>query len=509
MPVPESDSGQNAWARLRCALEELGPVFIKFGQLLSTRRDLLPDEAMGELQKLQDQVPPFPDAEAIAAIETALGQPVERLFARFDRTPLAAASVAQVYTARLHEGDEVVVKVLRPEIEPIVQRDLALLLTGARILERCFPPVRRFHPVEVVTDYQHILLGELDLGQEAANAAQFRRNAEHSGLLYVPDIYWPYCRRNILVMERVYGVPVSAIETMQAAGVDLQELAEVGVEIFFTQVFRDNFFHADMHPGNVMVDIRDPARPRYLSLDCAIAGSLSRSERFLLARQLMAVLDRDYEQIALLLVQAGWVPNTTPIQPFAQALRSVLEPVIEKPLHNIEFGPILMRLFQTARRFDMHALPQFVLLEKTLIHVEGLGRQLYPELDIWTVGRPLLEGWIRDQVGPGALMQLVKRHAPGLIEQAPQLPALAWEALSELKSFNQNQQRILHQHRMQLRQDRLRWLAGLGVIALACLWAIDPEWWPQWNAVPWQAWTLGVLGGVWLLRQGRMPFAGE
>lgn len=485
---------ENAWVRVRLAMESLGPVFIKFGQLLSTRRDLLPDAAITELEKLQDRVPPFPEDQAIALIEAGLKQPVGDAFARFDRTPLASASVAQVHTAQLHSGEEVVVKVIRPDIEPLVDSDLSLLLTAARWLERLIPPARRFHPVRVVSDYRYILQGELDLGQEAANAAQFKRNAERSGLLYVPEVYWPYCRRNIMVMERVYGVPVSAIETMREAGVNLKELAEVGVEIFFTQVFRDNFFHADMHPGNVMVDIRDPQQPRYLSLDCAIAGSLSREERSLLARQLMALLDKDYEQIALLLVEAGWVPRDTPVQAFAQALRGVLEPVVEKPLHNIEFGPILMRLFQTARRFNMQALPQFVLLEKTLIHVEGLGRQLYPELDIWTVGRPLLENWIRDQIGPGALMQTIKRHAPALIEQAPHVPRLALDALTELKQLSTHQDWLFRAHRRALRRDRQWFGLGLGLLTAGLVWGIQPQWGLSVGDIPWLAWLMGGVG---------------
>ena len=504
IPAPRKHFEQyEAWARFRMAMEELGPVFIKFGQLLSTRRDLLPDDAIEELVKLQDQVPPFDETQSVAIIERELKKPVGELFASFEQTPLASASVAQVHCAKLHSGEEVVIKVIRPGIKAIVQRDMALLRTFASWLQKAITETGRFHPVQVVDDYNHIIMGELDLGQEAANAAQFRRNAESSDLLYVPEIHWKYCTSEVMVMERVYGVPISDIEAIKAAGIDLQTMAEVGVEIFFTQVFRDNFFHADMHPGNVLVSLKNPEQPQYLSLDCAIAGSLSRQERFLLARQLMALLDKDYEQIALLLVEAGWVPKHTAIQAFANALRTVLEPVLEKPLNDIEFGPILVRLFQTARRFEMQALPQFVLLEKTLIHVEGLGRQLYPELDIWTVGRPLLEEWIRDQVGPSALMQTLKRNAPALIEQVPHIPKLAWDALNEVKRLGENQEQLLAKLQQQqhnaLRADRAVSTLGFSAIAVALLWGVNPEWVPHLSNIPWQAWGLGVAGAVLLL----------
>ncbi len=497
------------WARARLAMEQLGPVFIKFGQLLSTRHDLLPETAIEDLSNLQDNVPPFSEQAAFDIIERELKAPVARLFGTLERKPLASASVAQVHAGTLPDGREIVVKVIRPGIERVVARDLDLLLTGARWLQRLGPETRRFHPVQVVTDYRHILLGELDLGQEAANGAQFRRNFAGSGLLYVPEIHWQLSTNKVLTMERVYGVPVSDIHSMQAAGVNLEYLSELGVEIFFTQVFRDNFFHADMHPGNVMVDIRDPDNPRYLSLDCAIVGTLSKAERFLLARQLMALLDKDYEQIALLMVEAGWVPPHTRIHEFQNALRTVLEPVLERPLHEIEFGPILIRLFQTARRFEMQALPQFVLLEKTLIHVEGLGRRLYPELDIWAIGRPLLEQWLRDQIGPGAIMQTIKRNGPALIEQIPHIPKLAWDALQEMRTLSKNQQALLQQveeRQLRLRRrDRALTLLGLIGLGLGLLWAVQPQWVPDWSQTPAGAWIVGGIGLGLLLSRLRSP----
>lgn len=502
-----ASTSTHPWARLRMAMEELGPVFIKFGQLLSTRHDLLPEEAIEDLANLQDNVPPFGEQQAIAIIEQELKGSIADLFGNLEQTPLASASVAQVHAGTLKDGREIVVKVIRPGLEKIVERDLALLLTGARWLQKLAPETKRFHPVQVVTDYRHILLGELDLGQEAANSAQFRRNFEDSPLLYVPEIHWNLSTSKVLTMERVYGVPVSDTQSMLEAGVSMEHLSELGVEIFFTQVFRDNFFHADMHPGNVLVNLDDPKNPQYLSLDCAIVGTLNKEERFLLARQLMALLDKDYEQIAILLVEAGWVPPHTKIHEFQNALRTVLEPVLERPLHEIEFGPVLIRLFQTARRFEMQALPQFMLLEKTLIHVEGLGRQLYPELDIWEIGRPLLEQWIRDQIGPNAIMQTVKRNAPALIEQIPHIPKLAWDALNEMRKLSENQQKLLQQveerHLKQLRRDRTLTILGVVGLALGVSWAQNPDWLQSWQQVPLGAWIVGGAGATLLLTRLR------
>ncbi|MEQ9462166.1 MAG: AarF/UbiB family protein, partial [Haliea sp.] len=340
-------------ARLRMALEELGPVFIKFGQLLSTRRDLLPADIADELARLQDKVPPFDEALAAGIIETALGQPITTLFARFEQLPLASASVAQVHGATLHGGEDVVVKVLRPDIRPVITQDLALMYTLARLVQRYLPDGKRLRPVEVVADYELTIFDELDLRREAANASQLRRNFEGSKLVYVPQVYWDFTRSNVMVSERIAGIPVTDVETLEARHTDLKLLAERGVEIFFTQVFRDNFFHADMHPGNIFVDAGDPADPRYIAVDCAIVGSLSDADQYYLARNLLAVFRRDYREVAELHVECGWVPPTTRVQDFESAMRAVCEPVFERPISDISFGQLLIYLFSTARRFDM------------------------------------------------------------------------------------------------------------------------------------------------------------
>lgn len=494
---------EDPWVRLRQALEELGPVYIKFGQLLSTRRDLLNEKAIEELSKLQDQVPPFDENTSVAIIEKDLKGSISTLFAQFETTPLASASIAQVHTAKLHSGEDVVVKVVRPNIESIVRHDVALMQTIAAWIENAVPDLQRFHLLQIVKDYEHIVVGELDMMREAANTCQFRRNFTDSPLLYVPEVYWDFCSTNVLVMERVYGVPISDIEAIKAAGINLETMAEIGVEIFFTQVFGDNFFHADMHPGNVLVSLENPEHPQYISIDNAIVGSLSRDERYLLARQLMALLDKDYEQIALLLIDAGWVPKTIRVKEFEQALRGILEPIVERPLSDIEFGPILIKLFETARRFEMQALPQFLLLEKTLIHVEGLGQQLHPGLDIWTIGRPLLESWIRDQMGPEAIFKAVKRSTPALFEQLPQLPKMAWEALDEMRKLSENQERFLHQletrHLQQVRRDRITLLTGCAAVITGAIWAMRPDLVPELASVPWPAWVLGIGGATILL----------
>ncbi|HET8704940.1 MAG TPA: AarF/UbiB family protein, partial [Pseudomonadales bacterium] len=363
-----------------------------------------------------------------------LKKPISELFAEFDPQPLASASIAQVHTAKLHSGEEVVVKILRPNIEKQVARDMALLKSLARWLERLVPPARRFFPTEVVKDYESTITAELDLGREASNMLQFSRNFKYSPLLYVPKVYPDYTRTRVLVMERIYGVPVTDLKSIEAAGISREVLARRGIEIFFTQVFRDNFFHADMHPGNIFVSLENPDNPQYIALDCAIVGSMDRAEQVLLARQLMAFIQQDYEQLAQLMGEAGWVSKNIRVHEFANALRAVMEPVFEKPLDQIDFGPILIRLFRTARQYDLHALPQFVLLEKTLLHVEGLGRQLYPQLDIWTIGRPMLESWLKEQLGPQAFWRELKRNLPAWLEQMTQLPNLTHRVLNQART---------------------------------------------------------------------------
>ncbi|SDJ32940.1 ubiquinone biosynthesis regulatory protein kinase UbiB [Pseudomonas indica] len=413
---------------LRLALEDLGPIFIKFGQLLSTRRDLLPPDIADELAKLQDQVPPFDPEQSVALIESQLGLKVSEAFARFDSKPLASASVAQVHAAQLKTGEEVVVKVIRPGLKPIIRQDIAWLFLLAKLAERISAEARRLHPVDVVSDYEKTIYDELDLLREAANASQLRRNFEDSPLLYVPQIYWDWCRPKVLVMERIYGIPVTDIATLADQRTDMKLLAERGVEIFFTQVFRDSFFHADMHPGNIFVSTRQPWNPQYIAIDCGIVGSLTPEDQDYLARNLVAFFKRDYRKVAQLHIDSGWVPAETKVNEFEAAIRTVCEPIFEKPLKEISFGQLLLRLFQTARRFNMEIQPQLVLLQKTLLNIEGLGRQLYPDLDLWTTAQPFLERWMRERVSPRSLLQNLQAQ----VEQVPHLAHMTRDLLERM-----------------------------------------------------------------------------
>ncbi|EED34772.1 2-polyprenylphenol 6-hydroxylase [Luminiphilus syltensis NOR5-1B] len=417
--------------RLRRALEDLGPVFIKFGQLLSTRRDLLPDDIARELALLQDTVPPFASDTAQELIESALGSPIDSLFARFDREPLAAASVAQVHSAQLPTGDEVVVKVLRPDILPVINADLKLIKIAARWVAWLMPEGRRLRAREVAADYERTLLDELDLRREAANASQLRRNFLDSDLIMVPAVIWPLTRQTVMVSERIYGVPVTDVDTLRERGVNMRVLAERGVEIFFTQVLRDSFFHADMHPGNIFVDTSNPERPKYIAIDCAIVGQLEQDDLYYLARNLLAIFEQDYRLVARLHVECGWVPPDTPIAEFESAMRALCEPVFERPLGDISFGGMLVSLFRTAGRFDMQVQPQLVLLQKTLLNIEGLGRQLYPELNLWDTAKPFLERWLAERYSPQNLLRRIQQEAPSILETLPQLPDLALSRLRE------------------------------------------------------------------------------
>lgn len=411
--------------RMRQALEDLGPIFIKFGQILSTRRDLLPDDIADELAKLQDAVPPFSGQKARKIIEQAFGHPIEDVLNSFDEKPLASASIAQVHTAELKDGKQVVVKVLRPDIERVIRRDVGLLYIIAGLADRYWKDGRRLRPVEVVRDYEKTILDELDMQREAANAAQLRRNWEGSDILFVPEIYWDYTRTNVLVMERIHGIPVGNIAALKAAGISMEQLGTQGVEIFFTQVFRDNFFHADMHPGNIFVE----PSGRYIAVDFGIVGSLTTEDQRYLAENLLAFFNRDYYRVAELHVESGWVPKGTRVEEFESAIRSVCEPIFNKPLSEISFGHFLLNLFQTARRFDMEVQPQLVLLQKTLLYIEGLGRQLYPELDLWATAKPYLERWMKDQVGPKAFTRKLKKNLPQMTEYAADMPILLHKVL--------------------------------------------------------------------------------
>jgi ubiquinone biosynthesis protein len=410
--------------RIRLALEELGPIFVKFGQAISTRRDLLPPDIADELAKLQDAVPPFPAEQAVEIIEAAYDESVDTVFERFDKEPLAAASIAQVHTAKLKAGHEVIVKVLRPGVQEQIESDLAVLRVLAGLADRYWEHGKRLRPLEIVDEYEHTILDELDLMREAANTAQLKRNFQGSEMLYVPDVYWDYCRPEVLVQERIYGTPISDMEALHEAGTNIQVLAENGVEIFFTQVFRHNFFHADMHPGNIFVITSDPERPKYAAVDFGIVGTLSPEDQRYLAENFLAFFDRDYHRIAKLHLDSGWVPADTRVDQLETAIRTVCEPIFNKPLSEISFARVLMRLFRVAQRFDVEIQPQMILLHKTLFNIEGLGRQLYPQLDLWKTAHPVLKRWMDEQVGGRALLQDLRENLPQFRDAMRELPAI-------------------------------------------------------------------------------------
>ncbi|MGR7922881.1 ubiquinone biosynthesis regulatory protein kinase UbiB [Zobellella denitrificans] len=454
--------------RIRLALESLGPVFIKFGQMLSTRRDLLPPDIAEELALLQDRVPPFDGALARKQIERSLQHPIEALFDDFDERPLASASIAQVHTARLKTGQEIVIKVIRPGIEKVIEADVSLMYSMATLIARLVPErSSRLRPVEVVEEYRKTLLDELNLLREAANAIQLRRNFEGSRTLYVPEIYPSYCHENVLVMERIYGIPVSDIEALEANGTNMKLLAERGVEVFFTQVFRDSFFHADMHPGNIFVSYEHPEDPQWIGIDCGIVGTLNRDDKRYLAENFLAFFNRDYRKVAELHVESGWVPADTKVEEFESAIRTVLEPIFEKPLSEISFGHVLLNLFNTARRFNMAVQPQLVLLQKTLLYVEGVGRQLYPQLDLWKTAKPFLEDWMQQQVGYKAVINAVKEKAPFWAEKLPDLPELVYDSLRQAKLQQRQMQGLYDQFtRHNKGQGQGRFLLAVGASTL-------------------------------------------
>ena len=452
--------------RIRKSLEDLGPIYVKFGQALSTRKDLLPEDIADELVKLQDKVPPFPSEKAKVIIEQELGQKISDCFDDFDSVPLASASVAQVHAATLKTGEKVIVKVLRPDIKERIESDLALIFELARFAERFWPDAKRLRATEVVTEFEKTLLDELDLIREAANAAKVRRNFENSTILYVPEIHWPLTRQHVMVMERIQGIPVGDIDTLREGGADFKLLAERGVEIFFTQVFRDNFFHADMHPGNIFVEL--PAK--YLAIDFGIVGTLSASDQRYLGENFLAFFNRDYRKVAEMHMESGWVPSNTRLEEFESAIRSVCEPIFEKPLKDISFGLLLLRLFQTARRFNMVVQPQLVLLQKTLLNIEGLGRQLYPELDLWQTAKPFLEDWFKERLGPKAKFKKLAQQFPELVSQFPEIPGLIYKALddaSHAKTQMEIQNRELQQLREQIADSNRSTVISILVSAIA------------------------------------------
>jgi ubiquinone biosynthesis protein len=420
-------------AALRQTLEELGPIFVKFGQALSTRPDILPKDVALELAKLQDNVPPFANEIALRIIAKDYGKEANKVFANFTHDPLASASIAQVHAATLITGEEVVVKILRPKIKKIIKKDIGILETIAYLLEKYSKETRRFKPREIVREFEKNIFAELDLHREAANGSQLRRNFLNSPLLYVPTIHWDYVTDNILVMERIYGIPVSDLSELKKRQVNLKKLAERGLEIFFTQVFRDCFFHADMHPGNIFVSAKNPQNPQYICIDFGIIGTLNDSDKRYLAENLLAFFNRNYKKIANLHIESGWVSKQTRADEFESAIRTVCEPIFERPLKDISFALVILRLFQVARKFEMEVQPQLVLLQKTLLAVEGLGRQIYPELNLWVTAKPYLEKWIRDQIGIKSLIKHTKENAPFFMEQLPYMPKLINDVLLNLK----------------------------------------------------------------------------
>ncbi|MBB1162555.1 ubiquinone biosynthesis regulatory protein kinase UbiB [Aquariibacter albus] len=464
--------------RLRQALERLGPIFVKFGQVLSTRRDLLPPDVADELARLQDRVPPIPSEQARALVEAAYGRPVEQVFAHFEREPVASASIAQVHFARLHDGRELAVKVLRPGILEVIDSDLALLRSAARWIERLSADGRRLKPREVVAEFDKYLHDELDLVREASCAAQLRRNMEGLNLVLVPEMHWDLCTPTVLVMQRMHGVPISQVERLRAAGVDFKKLARDGVTIFFTQVFRDGFFHADMHPGNIQVSLAPATFGRYIALDFGIIGTLTETDKDYLAQNFIAFFRRDYKRVAELHVESGWVPAATRIDELEGAIRAVCEPYFDRPLKEISLGLVLMRLFQTSRRFNVEIQPQLVLLQKTLLNIEGLGRQLDPDLDLWSTAKPFLERWMNEQVGWRGLLERLKDEAPRYARMLPELPRLVHEALAaqtqqarELAEQRQQMALLLREQRRshRLLQAAVYTLLGFGLGGLATL----------------------------------------
>nr|WP_208022438.1 ubiquinone biosynthesis regulatory protein kinase UbiB [Aestuariicella hydrocarbonica] len=498
-------SPQTRGQRLRYFLEDLGPVFIKFGQVLSTRPDLIPLDIVEELDHLQDNVAPFDKDQCREIIEAALGKPVGELFDDFDPEPLASASVAQVHTAKLKEsGQAVVIKVIRPGIETTIEKDIALMYLLAKLVQRFATDGQRLRPVEVVEEYEHTIFDELNLQREAANASQLRRNFAQSPMLYVPEVFWDYTRPNVMVMERIYGIPVTDMTALAEQNTNMKMLAERGVEIFFMQVFEHNFFHADMHPGNIFVSRDHPQRPQYIAVDMAIVGSLTQADQYYMARNLLAIFRRDYRLVAELHVQSGWVPEDTPVNEFEAAIRTVCEPIFEKPLKEISFGQIVITLFQTARRFNMEVQPQLVLLQKTLLNIEGLGRQLYPDLDLWQTAHPFLERWMTERFHPRSLLQQLKRYGPELLEQAPQMPHKISAALDQMQQLGELAPQLQQAAELINRQNAtagrtrrrvfIAVLAGLGAVATAL-----PAAGVNLSQIPPYSWVLvAIAGWAWL-----------
>ena len=499
----ERRKGGTRGERIRMALEELGPIFMKLGQALSTRRDLLPPDIADELAKLQDRVPPFPGPEARAIIERAYGHPVSEAFAGFAEAPLAAATIAQVHRARLRSGEEVIVKVVRPGVRARIERDLEVMYVLARLARDYAREGHRLRPLEVVAEYEKTVLDELDLMREAANAAQLKRNFAGSDLLYVPAVHWDHCRPEVMVMERIHGVLVSDLDELRRRGTNIQRLAENGVEIFFTQVFRHNFFHADMHPGNIFVQVDDPEHPRYAAVDFGIVGSLDARDQHYLAENFLAFFEHDYHRVARLHVDSGWVPADTRVEELEAAVRTVCEPIFNKPLSEISFGQVLLRLFETARRFQMQVQPQLILLQKTLLQIEGLGRQLYPQLDLWKTAQPVLKDWAADRLSGRNLIERLRRQLPDVSESFRMLPQVLQhfvQQASEGRFRLRVEQAGIEELRREIRAGARQ--RDATIVASATL--LGGLMWLALGASPWPGVVLCAAGllGVLLARRG-------
>lgn len=488
--------------RLRLALQDLGPIFVKFGQLLSTRRDLLPEDIADSLAKLQDQVAPFSNEQALELIAKAYGENnIDQYFNHIDQAPLASASIAQVHAAQLTDGTDVIIKLVRPNIEKTIKHDVALLYTIAGLAERYWSEGKRLRPTAVVAELEKNLFDELDMLREGASASQLKRNFEGTQLLYVPDVYWTLCKPNVLVQERVYGIPIGDIDALSEANVNLERLAEIGVEIFFTQIFKHSFFHADMHPGNIMVDASDPENPKYVAIDFGIMGTLAPDDQRYLADNFLAFFNHDYQRVAELHIESGWVPSDTRLDEFEAAIRSVCEPIFAKPLKEISFGQLLLRLFQTARRFNMEVQPQLVLLQKTLLNIEGLGRQLYPDLDLWKTAKPILEQWMAERMSAKTAFKTLQKEAPNWLHTLPTLPRLLHDLSQQMQEGKMTMQlstkdkgeltrQIHHANQRSLRAI----LGGTLLISASVIYGLAPSDSARLLDIPLVSWGLGVWG---------------
>ncbi|HWL64036.1 MAG TPA: ubiquinone biosynthesis regulatory protein kinase UbiB [Steroidobacteraceae bacterium] len=499
----QSRHGGTRGARLREALVELGPVFVKFGQAISTRRDLLPADVADELVLLQDRVPPFDGQVARRLAEEALGVPLASAFSSFDTTPLAAASIAQVHAATLVDGREVIVKILRPGMRELIARDIEVLYALARFAARHSTEAARLRPVDVVREYERTILDELDLMREAANAAHLKRNFAGDPRLHVPEVYWDLCRDNVMVMERIHGIPIGDIDRLRALGVDFRRLSENGVAIFFTQVFRHNFFHADMHPGNIFVIADDPAEPRYAAVDFGIVGTLDTRDQEYLAQNFLAVFDRDYRRVAVLHVESGWVPHDIRVEEMESAIRTICEPIFDRPLKDISFSVVLLRLFEALRRFDARIQPQLLLLQKTMFNIEGLGRQLYPDLDIWKTASPILREWMREKHHPVNVARRLWKQMPELLTALENSPLAVRQTVMEAARPRPSASAFAADaHRGSVvRQDPPARSAARSPVAAALVLLAGVVWLSAGTQPQWIGWSLAAAGAAWLLRQ--------